>query len=221
MKIVNLEQNSEAWLDWRKTGIGSSDAPAILGISPWKTRRELWEEKVMSYHTPHKIFSSAQLKIINEKMKARECSNESAKNRGKTLEPEARAEYERWMNISCDTICGVHEDHEYLKVSLDGWTPEIRHFIEIKAPNRGYHENSLDRTKNPWDRLPEIYKPQIWHQFVVSDALTGHYVSYHPKFPPASRLAIVPLTRDEEQLRNFLAIETEFWEMVKSGKYEE
>ena len=40
-----MEQKSEEWLDWRKKGIGSSDAPIIMGVSPWKTPFELWEEK--------------------------------------------------------------------------------------------------------------------------------------------------------------------------------
>ncbi|NCB05288.1 MAG: recombinase, partial [Clostridia bacterium] len=35
----------EEWLAARKDGLGASDAPAFLGISPWKTNVRLWEEK--------------------------------------------------------------------------------------------------------------------------------------------------------------------------------
>jgi len=35
----------EEWLNWRKKGIGGSDVAAVLGISPWKTRRDLFYEK--------------------------------------------------------------------------------------------------------------------------------------------------------------------------------
>lgn len=33
------------WLRWRTKGIGGSDVAAVLGISPWKTRRDLFYEK--------------------------------------------------------------------------------------------------------------------------------------------------------------------------------
>jgi len=35
----------EEWLTERRTGIGGSDVPSVLGISRWTTPYELWEEK--------------------------------------------------------------------------------------------------------------------------------------------------------------------------------
>ena len=35
-----------AWLAWRRKGIGGSDAAAILGISPWRTARDLYDDKL-------------------------------------------------------------------------------------------------------------------------------------------------------------------------------
>ena len=35
----------EDWLEERKKGIGGSDAATILGLNPYKTTIELWEEK--------------------------------------------------------------------------------------------------------------------------------------------------------------------------------
>lgn len=35
----------EAWLEVRKGGIGSSDAAAAVGLSPYKSQLELWMEK--------------------------------------------------------------------------------------------------------------------------------------------------------------------------------
>ena len=34
------------WLAERAKGIGSSDVAALLGLSPYKSNTELWEEKV-------------------------------------------------------------------------------------------------------------------------------------------------------------------------------
>jgi len=38
--------NKQDWLKERKKGIGGSDASAILGLNPYKTNVQLWEEKV-------------------------------------------------------------------------------------------------------------------------------------------------------------------------------
>jgi len=40
------EQERQNWLEERKKGLGGSDSPVVLGISKWKTRRQLWEEKL-------------------------------------------------------------------------------------------------------------------------------------------------------------------------------
>ena len=36
----------DEWKLYRTLGIGGSDAAAVCGISPWKTARDLYEEKV-------------------------------------------------------------------------------------------------------------------------------------------------------------------------------
>lgn len=43
--IIRLEQNTPAWEAWRQTRFGASDAAAMLGISPYKTREQLMREK--------------------------------------------------------------------------------------------------------------------------------------------------------------------------------
>ena len=40
-----LHQNEDAWRQARKNSIGASDAAAVMGISPWKTEAQLWDEK--------------------------------------------------------------------------------------------------------------------------------------------------------------------------------
>ena len=36
----------EQWLAWRKKGIGGSDAASALGLSPYRTARELYYDKI-------------------------------------------------------------------------------------------------------------------------------------------------------------------------------
>ena len=44
MTVVSYE-NRAKWLDGRKKGMGGSDVAAALGLSPWRTPVELWQDK--------------------------------------------------------------------------------------------------------------------------------------------------------------------------------
>jgi predicted phage-related endonuclease len=44
-RIERLEQNTPQWLRWRMEGIGSSDAPVIMGEGAFKSRHLLWAIK--------------------------------------------------------------------------------------------------------------------------------------------------------------------------------
>ena len=44
--ILRADAPREEWLAVRNTGIGGSDAAAILGISPWRTARDLYYDKL-------------------------------------------------------------------------------------------------------------------------------------------------------------------------------
>ena len=37
MRIVNLEQGTKEWLEWRRQGITATESSVILGLSPYKT----------------------------------------------------------------------------------------------------------------------------------------------------------------------------------------
>ena len=225
MRLVDLDQNSDAWLEWWRTGIGSSDAPAVLNMSPWKTRRELWEEKVLDYHKSRPVLPLAVQAKIREERARREGQNESSKNRGKKLEPVAREMYERWMGFEVPPVCGVHPEFEFLKVSLDGWHAGRLLFAEIKCPNQKAHAQALDGA------VPDYYVPQVLHQFATSCGRECHYISYHDRFPPGQRLAVVPVNSKTspkalgediplgdlvELVRDKLC---EFWASVVTGEY--
>ncbi len=49
MKIIDLEQGTPEWLEWRKNGIGSSDIATIMGANPYQTPYQLWEENLEMY----------------------------------------------------------------------------------------------------------------------------------------------------------------------------
>ncbi len=43
--VVELEQGTKAWHAWRRSGIGASEAPTIMGENPFETCEELLEKK--------------------------------------------------------------------------------------------------------------------------------------------------------------------------------
>ncbi len=47
VEVVDTDVISrDDWLEYRRKGIGGSDVAAIFGVSPWKTGRELYYEKI-------------------------------------------------------------------------------------------------------------------------------------------------------------------------------
>ena len=139
------------WLEWRKKGLGASDAPIIMGVSPWKTAFELWLEKTGQ--------------------KKSETSN-FAMERGNKLEPKARAYYEAEHDIDMPAQLFEHPKKTYIRASLDGWNAEKQLILEIKCPGKDDHKTAIDGI------VPEKYYPQLQHQMLVTGAKMAHYFSF-------------------------------------------
>lgn len=145
-------QNSPEWLEFRKNKIGASDAASILGVSPFKTKYELWEEKVG----------------------VRQNRRTAAMQRGHDLEEEARQAFERETKIIVFPQVKVSAQHNFMMASLDGMDIEEQNFVEIKCPGVKDHEVALQK------KVPEKYYPQLQHQLSVTGLDIGYYFSYRP-----------------------------------------
>ena len=75
--IIDLKQGSPEWLQWRRTGFGSSDIPTIMG----ENRFQDWET------------------LIAEKRGLVERQMNEVMARGTALEPEARQAYIRKVGV--------------------------------------------------------------------------------------------------------------------------
>lgn len=62
---VTICKDRAEWLEARKEGLGASDASSLLGISPWKTNVQLWEEKT-GLAEPEDIGDKPQVKYGND-----------------------------------------------------------------------------------------------------------------------------------------------------------
>ncbi len=188
-KIYNLKQKSADWLEWRKRGIGGSDAPVLWHGQHWgRTVRDLWLEKTGQLGPKKTNFAMA---------------------RGNRLEDVARKRYEQLMGWQVPPLCVADEEDQWLKGSLDGWCAKHQLVCEIKAPNRNDHLEALG------GQVPSKYLPQVDHLILVTGARLGHYVSYSDYFPWEEQLAVVPVLPNRERLAELRARETVFQRLVE------
>ncbi len=148
---LDLRQNSDTWLAWRRGGVGASDAPVIMGVSPWMDLETLWLEKTGRH--PGRPSSHAM-------------------RRGQWLEPEARAHYVRTTGTRVEPVCLEHDGRRWMRASLDGLSEDGGVAVEIKCPSGADHEIAIA------GGVPEKYVPQLQHLLAVSGARVCHYWSY-------------------------------------------
>ena len=144
-------QNTDQWTTWRGKGLGSSDAPVIMGVSPWKTPFQLWEEKVGL----GKAFQG-----------------NFATQRGHEMEPKARAAFELESGYEFNAVVAEHASYPFIRASLDGFNSELNAILEIKCPGKDDHQTAKD------GKVPEKYWPQLQHQLLVTGAKQCFYYSY-------------------------------------------
>ncbi len=48
---ISLEQGTPEWHEYRSMHIGASDAPIIMGVSPWRNVKQLYNEKMGLHNT--------------------------------------------------------------------------------------------------------------------------------------------------------------------------
>lgn len=112
-KIIDLEQGSPQWREFRKGKIGASQVGAIMGLNPYCTKLQAWEDILLGKE-----------KEDNENMA-----------RGRRLEPIAR----EWFNVQhgndqFSPIVAQSKKHPDLIASLDGWNG--KEVLEIKCPRK-------------------------------------------------------------------------------------
>ena len=204
MRIVDLDQRSDEWVEWRSAGLGGSDAPVIMGASPYQTAEELLEKK------------KKQLRAGKWKTK-RQGGLSDGKNaamaRGVRLEPTARQLYTDLTGIRCRPVCVIHDDRDWQRGSLDGLSMDDKIVQEFKAVNKYDHAVAVG------GQVPPHYWPQVQHLLSVTGLDLLHYWSYSESttFCRSERAALVVVRSDPVYLKELVARETEFWDSVLAG----
>lgn len=149
MKILS---SREEWLGVRKHYIGGSDASAVLGMNPYKSNLELWQEKV-GIVQPEDIGEKPYVKYGHEA--------EPLLRELFALDfPEYEVGYEEnniWFN----------DAYPFAHASLDGWLTDQdgrKGILEIKTTNI---LQSMQKEK--WDhQIPDNYYIQVLHYLMVT-----------------------------------------------------
>lgn len=187
-----MEQNSQEWLEWRQKGIGGSDAPIILGISPWKTPYELWEEKTGA-------------------IKPDQDENNFITEKGHRLEPKARALYEIHADGQDFPPALVErQDKPHHRASLDGRNADLKRTLEIKFVGAGEKwEMALN------DDVPDYYMAQMQWQLYVTGDESVDYIAYNEK---ENAIKVINVKPDVKFIAKMVKAVDKFWEKVEQNK---
>lgn len=184
-KDLSLEQGSDAWLSARARRLGGSEIASVLRVSPYKTRLELWEEKV----------GLREVKSISHLPHVR---------RGIDAEPIARDKIERILHTSYETPVLVDDEHDWMVASLDGICDE--HTLEIKTMGESKHNDVA------WGWVPEYYELQVQWGLMISGKGRGMFASYRPE---DETLYWTWIYKDKEKIKDMREKAIEFWQWVE------
>lgn len=183
----------QGWLEERRTGLGGSDSPVVLGVSPFKSRTELWEEKLGRTADPDPT---------------------PAMERGTYLEDVIANIYSHRTGRQMIKRHGIlrHPEFNFMLANIDrqlhsenGKGPGV---LEIKAPGL----QVFTRCKR--DGLPDYYIIQIQHYLGVTGRKWGSFAVFN-----AERWELIhfDVERDDELINLIFEADQKFWFLVKTG----
>ena len=144
----------ELWLEQRKKGIGGSDASAVMGLNPYKSNIELWEEK---------------LGIVEPE----DISNKDCVVYGNHAEEPLRQlfalDHPQYEVTHKEFKVYQHKEYPFLQASLDGLLKDQDGrvgILEIKTT-----EILRSMQSESWkDQIPNNYYIQVLHYMNVMNA---------------------------------------------------
>lgn len=152
LNIIPLQQGSESWHEYRKTRIGASDCPCIMGVG-FKTPLQLWKIK---------------LGLVKEQVTEH-------MQRGLDLEPIARESFMKKLDLYVYPCVVESKELPWQFASLDGLSHDGKTAVEIKCPGEKDHNLALQGL------IPEKYFPQLQHQLLVLNLEFMYYFSFSEK----------------------------------------
>lgn len=197
MSEVEIEQQTAEWLEYRRTRIGGSDAPIIMGDSPFMTPHQLWKQK---------------------RGLAPGFEGNFATRRGNRFEPVMRSLYELETGLELPPAVLVHSRYDFLIASMDGYSPSEKIGFETKVTGKEVYDYACKNQVHP------KYIAQVQHQLEVTQAHENHFVvglAGRDKYTGEDKIVdmkIVKAKRDEMYIEEkLLPAEIEFHRHMVDG----
>lgn len=187
MHEVDLDQNTQAWLEVRKKCIGGSDVPSIMGVSPWRTVFQLWEEK-LGICTPDQ---SKKAYIFWK---------------GHRFEVIARQNRELTIGFDIPSQVVQSDQFEWARVSLDCFNLDQRYVGEIKF--MGVADWHLLKEEKI---VPDHYMPQLQYQLFVTGFPELEFIGINEK----KQLAMTTVRPDPQTMSQIVKYCQHFWRLVQ------
>ena len=187
LRLVKTQQLSRAdWLQVRQQGIGSSDAAAAVGLSPYKSPLQLWAEKTGQARFPEPDPQDDRHPMYW----------------GTLLEPIVAAHYTRRTGRRVRRINAVlqHPQHPWMLANVDREVMGSSEVQLLECKTAGLHGARL------WqDGVPEYVQLQVMHQLAV----TGKAACDVAVLIGGQELRIHRIERDETVIGRLIALEAE------------
>lgn len=148
-----MEQGSKEWLDWRRQGIGASESAALLGLCPYKTARQLWNEKLTG---------------------SKDEGNATLFRKGHETEAAVRARLELTSGLEYPPALFEHPEFPFIRASLDGWCKDA------EPGKRGMEIKYVGKDVNT---IKPHHLIQVQHQMLVTGEPAWTYVMCHEGAP--------------------------------------
>lgn len=180
----------EDWLEYRKQGIGGSDASVVCGISRYKSPVALWMEKTSQL--PHQEAGEAAYW-------------------GNQLESLVRDEFTKRTGITVQQPKQLLQsaEHPFMLANLDGICehPDVGTCIFEAKTASAYKAGEWE------DAIPDEYMLQVQHYMAV----TGYAGAYIAVLIGGNTFKWRFVERDEELISILIELETVFWNHVQDG----
>ena len=204
VKMIKFK-NREEWLHGRANTIGGSDASAILGLNPYKSNVDLWEEKT-GRTVPEDISEKPYVKFGTE-------AEPFMREMFKLDFPEYEVFYE-------ENNLFLNEKYPWGHYSADGWLKDENGRFGIFENKTTEILRSMQKEK--WNqKMPDNYYSQIIHGFLITEAefavLKARLKTMFDGLPYIQIKHYVIERSDVEADIEYLAKQEEsFWEHVKN-----
>jgi len=195
LRLIDTRKLERAdWLEVRKTGIGSSDAAAAVGLNPYKSQLELWMEKTGR---------DADLPKPDPK------DTTEPVYWGTLLEPIVAASYTQKTGRKVRKVNAVlqHPQFPFMLANLDREVVGSPLVQILECKTAGEFGARLWK-----DGVPEYVQLQVQHQLAVANKQAADVAV----LICGQRLEVHRILRDDELIARLIHLEAKFWEYVTS-----